>query len=81
MAGHEIDSLDVGQLAANIGDVDVFYRANPKHKLKIVKVNHHLLSCCRTQSVITKKFVKAISSLCRSLQSYCFDSKFVREGF
>jgi len=42
MAGHEIDSLDVGQLAANIGDVDVFYRANPKHKLKIVKALQEL---------------------------------------
>jgi len=38
MSGSDIDSLDVHQLSSRIKDVEVFYRANPKHKLKIVKV-------------------------------------------
>ena len=38
MSGSEIESLNVHQLAAHIHKVEVFYRANPKHKLKIVKV-------------------------------------------
>lgn len=42
MSGQDVDSLDVGQLAAQIRDVDVFYRANPKHKLKIVKALQEL---------------------------------------
>jgi len=38
MSGADIESLDVHQLAGQIHNVEVFYRANPKHKLKIVKV-------------------------------------------
>ncbi|CAK8684674.1 unnamed protein product [Clavelina lepadiformis] len=37
MSGSEIEGYDVHQLAASIHHIDVFYRASPKHKLKIVK--------------------------------------------
>ena len=46
MSGGEIESLDVHQIAAQIHNVEVFYRANPKHKLKIVKV------CCTLTVVL-----------------------------
>ena len=44
MSGSEIESLDVHHLASKIHNVEVFYRANPKHKLKIVKVCELLLT-------------------------------------
>lgn len=37
MSGEEVDASDVDQLSAIIPEVSVFYRASPKHKLKIVK--------------------------------------------
>jgi len=37
LSGRDIESMDVGQLSRAIRDVDVIYRANPKHKLNIVK--------------------------------------------
>ena len=39
MSGADIEALDVHALARKIDKVEVFYRANPKHKLKIVKVS------------------------------------------
>jgi len=37
MSGSDIEKSDISELAARINQVEVFYRANPKHKLKIVK--------------------------------------------
>lgn len=37
MSGDELDSLEMGQLRRVIGQVGVFYRTTPRHKLKIVK--------------------------------------------
>ena len=39
MSGSDIEKSDISELAARINQVEVFYRANPKHKLKIVKVS------------------------------------------
>lgn len=38
MSGDDIEASEVHELATFIHKVEVFYRANPKHKLKIVKV-------------------------------------------
>ena len=38
MSGAQVENLKVHELAADINDVNVFYRASPRHKLKIVKV-------------------------------------------
>ncbi|XP_039265858.2 calcium-transporting ATPase type 2C member 1-like isoform X2 [Styela clava] len=37
MSGEEVDCSDVHSLADILPDISVFYRASPKHKLKIVK--------------------------------------------
>uniref|UniRef100_H2ZPN5 Calcium-transporting ATPase n=1 Tax=Ciona savignyi TaxID=51511 RepID=H2ZPN5_CIOSA len=37
MSGSDIEGYDLTQLADRIENVEVFYRASPKHKLKIVK--------------------------------------------
>nr|XP_009860106.1 calcium-transporting ATPase type 2C member 1 isoform X2 [Ciona intestinalis] len=37
MSGSDIEGYDLSQLADRIEHVEVFYRASPKHKLKIVK--------------------------------------------
>jgi len=37
MSGAQVENLKVHELAADINDVNVFYRASPRHKLKIVK--------------------------------------------
>nr|CAB3224479.1 calcium-transporting ATPase type 2C member 1 [Phallusia mammillata] len=42
MSGSEIESYDIHQLSDRIQNVEVFYRANPKHKLKIVKALQEL---------------------------------------
>ena len=39
MSGAQVENLKVHELAADINDVNVFYRASPRHKLKIVKVD------------------------------------------
>lgn len=38
LSGDEVDAKDITSLAAVVDNVSVFYRASPKHKLKIVKV-------------------------------------------
>ena len=42
LSGEELDSMDIGQLCRIIGQVGVFYRTTPRHKLKIVKVSGSL---------------------------------------
>ncbi|KAM4705865.1 calcium-transporting ATPase type 2C member 1 [Rhinophrynus dorsalis] len=37
LSGEEIDTLDIQQLSQIVSKVSVFYRASPRHKLKIVK--------------------------------------------
>nr|KAG5712236.1 hypothetical protein BaRGS_014586 [Batillaria attramentaria] len=37
MSGEELDSMDMNELRKVIGQVGVFYRTTPRHKLKIVK--------------------------------------------
>uniref|UniRef100_A0A8C5PHD1 Calcium-transporting ATPase n=1 Tax=Leptobrachium leishanense TaxID=445787 RepID=A0A8C5PHD1_9ANUR len=37
LSGEEVDSLDIQQLSQIVPKVSVFYRASPRHKLKIVK--------------------------------------------
>ena len=38
MCGEDLDTMDISQLRRVIGQVGVFYRTTPRHKLKIVKV-------------------------------------------
>ncbi|CAH2283012.1 calcium-transporting ATPase type 2C member 1 isoform X1 [Pelobates cultripes] len=37
LSGEDVDSLDIQQLSQMVSKVSVFYRASPRHKLKIVK--------------------------------------------
>lgn len=42
LSGEHLDSMDMHELERVISQVSVFYRAAPKHKLKIVKALQHL---------------------------------------
>uniref|UniRef100_A0A8D1V833 Calcium-transporting ATPase n=1 Tax=Sus scrofa TaxID=9823 RepID=A0A8D1V833_PIG len=37
MSGEEVESMEQGKLAERVGQVSVFFRTSPKHKLKIIK--------------------------------------------
>uniref|UniRef100_A0A4X1T5H7 Calcium-transporting ATPase n=1 Tax=Sus scrofa TaxID=9823 RepID=A0A4X1T5H7_PIG len=37
MSGEEVESMEQGELAERVGQVSVFFRTSPKHKLKIIK--------------------------------------------
>uniref|UniRef100_A0A8D0SAC7 Calcium-transporting ATPase n=1 Tax=Sus scrofa TaxID=9823 RepID=A0A8D0SAC7_PIG len=37
MSGEEVESMEQGKLAECVGQVSVFFRTSPKHKLKIIK--------------------------------------------
>ncbi|XP_007528427.1 calcium-transporting ATPase type 2C member 2 isoform X2 [Erinaceus europaeus] len=37
LSGEEVESMEQGQLAKQVGKVSVFFRTSPKHKLKIIK--------------------------------------------
>ncbi|XP_062966382.1 calcium-transporting ATPase type 2C member 2 [Cynocephalus volans] len=37
MSGEEVECAEPGQLAGRVGQVSVFFRTSPKHKLKIIK--------------------------------------------
>ncbi|XP_073911650.1 calcium-transporting ATPase type 2C member 2 isoform X2 [Castor canadensis] len=37
MSGEEVDGMEQGVLASHVGQVSVFYRTSPKHKVKIIK--------------------------------------------
>ncbi|XP_010777140.1 calcium-transporting ATPase type 2C member 1-like [Notothenia coriiceps] len=39
LSGDEVDHLDLQQLSNIVSRIAVFYRASPRHKLKIVKVS------------------------------------------
>lgn len=43
LSGDELDSMDISELCRIIGQVGVFYRTTPRHKLKIVKVSRTLV--------------------------------------